>query len=105
MAKFIIVFITAGNIQEARKIAGELIISHLAACVNIIPKVESIFWWEGKVDKSDEVLLIVKTRKALFNKLAMKVKSLHSYEVPEIIAAPVVCGDSSYLSWLSDSLL
>ena len=71
-----------------------------AACVNIIPGVRSLFWWEGKVEEADEHLLIVKTRAALFPEVTRIVKSLHSYDVPEIIALPITDGNQDYLDWL-----
>ncbi len=87
---YIVIFITCSNKIEAQKIAQGLIKDKLAACVNIIDKIESIFWWQGKADKAKETLLVIKTKKALLNKLVKKVRSLHSYEVPEIIALPII---------------
>jgi periplasmic divalent cation tolerance protein len=100
---YIIVFVTAGSKEEAEKIAGGLLKAKLAACVNIIDNVDSHFWWQGKIDKAKEVLLVLKTRKALFSKVVKKVKSLHSYSVPEIIALPVIAGNKQYLDWIDDS--
>lgn len=100
---YIIVFITAPSKKEAQKLALGLLEDKLAACVNIIDGVTSHFWWQGKIDKAKETLLIIKTRKALFNKLLKKVKSLHSYEVPEIIATAVISGNKKYLDWIDDS--
>ena len=100
---YTIVFITASKSKEAEKIAKSLLESKLAACINIIPKVKSYFWWEGKIDRADELLLIVKTRKPLLDKLIKKVKSLHSYTVPEIVAFPIICGNKDYLKWINDS--
>lgn len=100
---YIIVFITAGSKEEAQKIAKGLLENKLAACVNIIENIGSHFWWQGKIDNAQEALLIIKTRKTLFNKLVNKVKSLHSYDVPEIIALPIIAGNKQYLDWLSDS--
>jgi len=99
----VVIFVTAANKKEAEKIASFLIKEKLAACVNIIENVNSLFWWQGKVDMACETLLIVKTRKTLMNKLIRKVKSLHSYEVPEIIALPIICGDKKYLQWINES--
>ena len=99
----IVVFITVPNRKEANRIAKELLKDKLAACVNIVENVRSLFWWQGKVDSAKEALLIVKTRKALMHKLIQKVKSLHSYEVPEIIALPIVCGNKEYLKWINES--
>ena len=100
----IIVLITAGNKKEADKIARALVKSKLAACVNIVDNLRSIFWWQGRLDQAKEVLLVVKSRKEKFNKIAKLVKSIHSYEVPEIIAIPIASGFKSYLSWINDSL-
>ena len=100
---YIVIFVTAANKKEAKKIASVLIEEKLAACVNIIENLHSIFWWQGKVDSTKEALLVAKTRKALMNKLIRKVKSLHSYAVPEIIALPVVSGDKKYLQWINES--
>jgi periplasmic divalent cation tolerance protein len=99
----VVILVTAGNKKEAKKIASGLIKEKLAACVNIIESVHSLFWWQGKVDSSKESLLIIKTRKPLIAKLIKKVKSLHSYEVPEIIVLPIICGDRQYLNWLNES--
>ncbi len=98
-----IIFITASKAGEAEKIAKGLLEGKLAACVNIVPQVKSYFWWEGKIDQADELLLIVKTRKSLVNKLIKKVKSLHSYSVPEIVAFPIISGNKDYLKWIDDS--
>lgn len=98
----IIVFVTAANKGEAGKIASVLIEEKLAACVNVITNVKSLFRWQGKADSAREVLLIIKSRKALLNKLIKKVKSIHSYEVPEIIAVPIIGGDRKYLNWINE---
>jgi periplasmic divalent cation tolerance protein len=98
----IVVFITAANKKEARRIAKGLIEEKLAACVNITGSIESLFWWKGKIDRAGEILLIVKTKKQLLNRLIKLVKSLHSYTVPEIIALPVIGGNPDYLNWIDD---
>ena len=99
---FIVVLVTASSKEEANKIARGLLEEKLAACVNILAGLESRFWWQGKIDSAQEVLLVIKTRKTLFNKLAKKVKSLHSYTVPEIIALPIISGNKAYLDWIND---
>lgn len=99
----IVIFITTANKKEAGKISSALVDKRLAACVNIIPPVYSIFRWQGKVDKGKEYLLIVKSRKSLLPKLIKLVKSLHSYKVPEIIALPIIGGNKEYLDWLDES--
>jgi periplasmic divalent cation tolerance protein len=100
----IVIFITASKKEEARKIANELIAKKLVACVNIVDRVESHFWWQGKVDNAKEVLLIAKSRKDKFAKIVKSVKSVHSYDVPEIIAMPIIAGYKPYLRWINDSI-
>lgn len=99
----IVVLVTARDTQEAERIARHVVEKKVAACVNIVPGVRSIFRWEGKVDDAQEVLLILKSRQELFDMLAREVKSVHSYDVPEIIALPIVGGYEPYLKWVSDS--
>jgi periplasmic divalent cation tolerance protein len=96
----IVVFITASNEDQAARIAKALVEAKLAGCVNIIKNIRSIYSWEGKIEDEPEVLMIVKTRKPLFDDLIKKVKELHSYTVPEIIALPIVEGSEDYLKWL-----
>ena len=96
--------ITTASKQEAEKITQHLLDLKLIACGNIVGPVSSIFRWSGKTEKAEEYLTIMKTRKDLFNKLAVAVKTLHSYEVPEILALPVVEGAKTYLDWLESCL-
>ncbi|MFC1703250.1 divalent-cation tolerance protein CutA [Candidatus Omnitrophota bacterium] len=100
----IVVFVTAANIAQAKKIAQALIKEKLAACVNIVNPVQSLFWWDNKVDSAKEALLVIKTKKSLFKRLITKVRSLHSYDVPEIIALPIVAGYKPYLDWIDGSV-
>lgn len=100
---YTVIFITTANKKEAGRIARHLIKNRLAACVNIVDNIKSIFWWKGKIDKAKEVLLIIKTKKRLIDKLIKKVKSLHSYEVPEIIVLPIIAGNKKYLDWINGS--
>ena len=100
----IIVFVTAGSKKEAGKIAAGLIKEKLAACVNIVDKLDSLFLWEGKTQRAKEALLIIKTRKEKFARLVKLVKSRHSYTIPEIIAIPVISGDKPYLRWIDATL-
>jgi len=99
-AERIVVLITTGNEEEANKIAELLVNRKKAACVNIVPRVDSLFWWEGKLDSAQESLLIVKTKASLFSEIVELVKRVHSYEVPEIIALPIIAGSEDYLTWL-----
>ena len=100
----IIIFITASSKLEAAKIAEKLVKQKLAACVNIVGRIESLFWWKGKVDRAAETLLIVKSRKEKLAKIIKAVKLAHSYEVPEIIALPIISGYAPYLEWINESL-
>ncbi len=100
---FIVVLVTARDKKEAVKIARGLLESKLIACANIIEGVQSLFWWQGKIDRSPEVLMLMKTKKVLFKKVSAQVRSLHSYETPEIIALPIVAGSGDYLKWLDSS--
>ena len=98
----IVVFVTCGSEEEALKIARSLVEDHLAACVNLVSPVRSIYRWEGKIWDEKEWILIIKTQKKWFEELERKVKSLHSYSVPEMISLPIVDGSSSYLNWLEE---
>ncbi len=100
----IVVLVTAKDTKQAQKIANGLLQDRLVACVNIVAGVRSMFWWRGKVDSSKEALLVLKTKKALFKKVAAKVKALHSYQVPEIIALPIAAGSGDYLKWINASV-
>lgn len=103
MADEIIVLITASSQDEAAKIGTALVDEHLAACVNIVPEIRSLFFWEGKTRDEHETLLIAKSRHPLLARLVCRVKALHSYTVPEVIALPIVGGSSEYLAWLNES--
>jgi periplasmic divalent cation tolerance protein len=96
----IIVFVTASRESEAEKIARGLIEARLAGCVNIMRNIRSIYRWEGKMEDEREVLMIAKTRKKFFRAFEKKVKEIHSYTVPEIIAVPISEGSKDYLAWL-----
>jgi periplasmic divalent cation tolerance protein len=96
----IVIFVTTSTEQEAHKIAELLLGKRKAACVNIVPRVDSSFWWQGKLDSARESLLIIKTRASLLPEIIELVKSAHSYEVPEIIALPIIGGNEDYLRWI-----
>jgi periplasmic divalent cation tolerance protein len=99
----LLVLITTASRAEADMIARRLVEDRLAACVSIVPQVRSLFWWENKVSEEEEVLLIVKTRRSRFGALGLRVKALHSYSIPEIIALPIVEGSASYIQWIDES--
>jgi periplasmic divalent cation tolerance protein len=101
---YIVVLVTAKNKKEAQKISAGLIKAKLAACVNIVDKVSSIFFWAGKIDQAKESLLVIKSKKEKLTKIIKLVKSLHSYDVPEIIALPIIAGDKPYLRWIDAAL-
>ena len=103
MVKPIVVLVTCGSEEEALKIANALVEEHLAACVNVIAPIRSIYRWEGKIWDEKEWLLIIKTQSHRFEELEKKVKSLHSYSVPEIVSLPIVEGSSSYLNWIKEN--
>ncbi|HJT68330.1 MAG TPA: divalent-cation tolerance protein CutA [Pyrinomonadaceae bacterium] len=100
----IVVFLTASNGEEATRLADLLIGAHLAACVQILPEMESVYRWQGKIERQSEILLIAKTTAAKFAELERGVRALHSYETPEIVAIPLVAGSTPYLEWLANSL-
>jgi len=101
---YIVVLVAAGNKKEARKIASALVKEKLAACVNILDKAESFFFWEGKLNRAQESLLIIKSKKSKLAQIIKRVKSLHSYTVPEIISLPVSGGLAAYLRWVDESV-
>jgi len=96
----VVIFITTNSEEEAHKIAEYLLTKRKAACVNIVPKVNSLFWWQGKLDSARESLLIIKTRASLVQEVIELVKEVHSYSVPEIIALPIIGGNEDYLKWI-----
>lgn len=101
---YIVVFVTASSKKEAQNLARGLLRNRLCACVNIVDKIESLFWWEGKIDSASETLLIIKSTKAKLPKIMKLVKSKHSYEVPEVIALPIIGGLKPYLRWIDESI-
>jgi periplasmic divalent cation tolerance protein len=98
----VVVLVTCGSEEEALRIANALVEEHLAACVNLVSPIRSIYRWEGKIWDEREWLLIIKTQKQKFEELEKKVKTLHSYSVPEIISLPIAEGSSSYFNWLEE---
>jgi uncharacterized protein involved in tolerance to divalent cations len=105
MTDYILVFITASSEKEGEKIAGALVKERLAACANLIGGVKSTFRWKGEISSEQEVLLIAKTKDRLFEKLKKRVLELHSYEVPEILALPILAGFEKYLAWMEKETL
>ena len=101
MENFIVVLITCPTREEAERLSKMILSERLAACVNIISDVYSLFHWHGQIDSADEDLMIVKTRSSLLDKLKIFVQNNHAYDVPEIIALPIIGGSDDYLSWLN----
>jgi periplasmic divalent cation tolerance protein len=104
MNQFIVVYVTVGSSDDGDRLAHVLVEERLAACVNRIRPVHSIYRWQGQVEQSEEELLIIKTKRDLFDRLKQRVQALHSYSVPEIIALPILEGSESYLKWLEEQL-
>jgi len=100
----ILIYITCGSEENARQIATTLVEEKLAACVNILPGIESVYRWEGKVESAPEYLLMIKTCHETFTTLRERVCKLHHYELPEIIAVPIVAGLEPYLNWITESV-
>ena len=98
----VVVLMTCAGKKEARKIADALLREKAAACVSIFPQGESFFWWEGKIDRAEEFLLVAKTVVRALPRLVAQVKRNHSYQVPEIVALPIVGGNPEYLKWLEE---
>ena len=98
--EFIVIYCTVPNKKEGREIAKKLLEKKLVACVNIIDKIESIFSWDGELCEEHEALMIIKTKKELFDKVNAMIQGLHSYNVPEVIALPMVEADEQYLKWI-----
>lgn len=103
MAGHIVVLITVSSPEEGEKIAKALVEKRVAACVNIVPGLRSIYHWQGKICDDKELLLVAKTTGTLFERLEKEVKSLHSYKIPEIVALPIIKGSDDYLSWIDEN--
>lgn len=105
MSEFIVVYVTVSSFEEGNQMAHTLVEERLAACVNRLRPIQSVYRWEGKIEQSEEELLIIKTRGELFERLKTRVQELHSYSVPEIIALPILEGSEPYLKWLKEQVL
>ena len=102
-ARYIVILITSDSIEETDHIARVLLEKKKVACVNIVRGIDSYFWWEGKVDSARENLLIAKTRASLLPEVVALVRKIHSYDVPEVIALPIIGGNQDYLEWIDQS--
>src|ERR1700674_2749628 len=97
----IVVFVTTANSEEAAQLAEMLVAERVAACVQILPEMVSVYRWQGKIERQKEVLVIAKTTKSKFEELEAKVRAIHSYETPKIVALPLTAGSRPYLEWLT----
>jgi periplasmic divalent cation tolerance protein len=104
MTDFQIILTTCPDREQAERIARRLLELHLAACINILPGVQSIYRWEGDIESAAEVLMLIKTRVDLIREVQSTIAGLHSYEVPELLVLPISAGSESYLAWLDASL-
>ncbi len=100
--EYIVVYVTTPNEKTAKKIAKEVLEKRLAACINIIPNIYSTYRWRGRIEEDQEALMIIKTRRGLFDILAKTIKEKHPYEVPEVIGIPIIEGYNAYLEWIRD---
>jgi periplasmic divalent cation tolerance protein len=100
----IVVLVTCSSVEEGRKIARALVERRLAACVNVVTGIESVYRWKGAVEEASECLLLAKTTRGRFDPLQSAVRELHSYELPEVVALPIVDGVEAYLSWIETSV-
>jgi periplasmic divalent cation tolerance protein len=96
----IIVFVTVPGPREGSRISKAILTSRLAACVNVIPGIQSMYQWKGRIVREKEAMLIIKTTRVGYRKLEQKIKLLHPYKVPEVIAIPIICGSSQYIEWV-----
>ncbi len=102
MNDYIVIYITTSSINEAKKIGSALVEEKLVACSNIISPISSIYSWQGKICDDKEALMILKTKRILFKQIVERVEKIHSYDVPEIIALPIIDGSDKYLSWINE---
>jgi periplasmic divalent cation tolerance protein len=100
MTDCLVILVTAGSREEGERLAEALVGEHLAACVNVVGPIRSIYRWENAVQRDDEWLLLIKAPAARFEALAERVRTLHSYQTPEVIALPIIAGSAAYLEWL-----
>ncbi|MDO9119766.1 MAG: divalent-cation tolerance protein CutA [Nitrospira sp.] len=100
-SEIIVVFVTVPGLKEGSRISRAVLTSRLAACVNVIPGIRSMYQWKGKLVQEKEAMLVMKTTRLRYRKLEQKIKQLHPYELPEVIAIPLICGSSQYTEWVT----
>jgi periplasmic divalent cation tolerance protein len=103
MNEYLLVISTVSSKEEGSQIAQKIVEERLAACVNVSSAVQSFYWWENRISDDQEFILFIKTKTRLFSKLEERIKSLHTYEVPEIIALPIHAGSKDYLDWITSN--
>ena len=103
-SNFAIVFVTAPDLKSARRLAKAALTARLIACANLIPKLESHYWWKGKIEKSDEVLMLMKTTRKHLTALEQLILARHPYDTPEFIVVDLTAGNRRYLKWIADSV-
>jgi periplasmic divalent cation tolerance protein len=101
MSDAFFVYVTAGSVEEAERIGRALVTERLAACANILPGMRSIYWWQGKMEEASEAVLVLKSVRRNLDSLTARVKELHSYEVPCVVALPIEAGNADYLAWIA----
>jgi len=104
MTDKIVIFSTSATEEEAERLTRVLLDARLAACINVIPRVRSFYRWKGAIESGDECLLLIKSSRGLFGELKAALEKVHSYEVPEVVALPVVEGAANYLEWMTTNL-
>lgn len=97
---YVLVYITASSFEEARRIGREMVEKRLAACANVVERISSTYWWKGRLEESDEALLILKSKQDKLDEIVKAVRELHSYENPAIVALPLVGGSRDFLQWI-----
>lgn len=105
MTEYCVIYCTVSSDQEGRVIADSLVQKKLAACVNMVTPVRSLYTWKGETCDDEERLLIIKSRVSIFEKVQKDIRALHSYDVPEIIAIPILAGDDQYLEWMDENIV
>lgn len=98
----VVVLVTAPDLDCATRVARGLLESRLVACANLVPRIRSLFWWDGSIQESDEVLMVLKARRSAMERISGKVRELHPYDVPEVVALEVTTGLEAYLQWVKD---
>jgi periplasmic divalent cation tolerance protein len=101
---FVIVFCTCASEEQATMVARGVVEKHLAACANILPPIQSVYWWQGQIEVAPERLLLFKTTEDRFDELRDAVIAMHSYAVPEIVAVPITAGSDPYLAWIRENV-